>query len=168
MNMLEGNYLGAAINPVFPDSHDDNLFICELKDNKLYKFVDGGSEDFLLRGFYYVDSTAKKVVVYTVAQIYTYIKNKVSPNTILINSYPTSNHEDLIVKRTKFAYDMLAIGKRFRGIVNGNDINGTGVKDYVKTNYSEFIDSEGRVIISNNEKVIAQAPVNVNFDRYED
>ena len=168
MNMLEGNYLGAAINPVFPDSHDDNLFICELKDNKLYKFVDGGSEDFLLRGFYYVDSTAKKVVVYTIAQIYTYIKNKVSPNTILINSYPTSNHEDLIVKRTKFAYDMLAIGKRFRGIVNGNDINGTGVKDYVKTNYSEFIDSEGRVIISNNEKVIAQAPVNVNFDRYED
>ena len=38
----------------------------------------------------------------------------------------------------------------------------------MKANYSEFVDTNGRVIISNNEKVISQAPVNVNFDRYEE
>lgn len=167
-NMLDGNYLDASINPVFPDSHDDNLSIYQLKDNKIYKFVEDGSSDNLLKGFYYLDMNTKKIAVFSVSQIYTYIKNTVSSNTILVNSYPTSNHEDLIVKRTKFAYDMLSIGKRFRGIVNGNDINGTGVKDCMKLNYPEFVDTNGRVIISNNEKVISQAPVNVNFDRYEE
>ena len=167
-NMLEGNYLDAYINPVFPDSHDDNLSIYQLKDNKIYKFIEDGNSDNLLKGFYYLDSTTKKIAVFSVAQIYIYIKNTVSSNTILVNSYPTSTHEDLIVKRTKFAYDMLSIGKRFRGIVNGNDINGTGAKDYMKTNYPEFVDTKGRVIVSNNEMVISQAPVNVNFDRYEE
>lgn len=166
-NMYEGNYLNASINPVFPDSHDDNLAIYELKDNKLYKFIEDGSSDLLLKGFYYLDEASKKLVVFSTAQIYTYIKNTVSSNTIVVNSYPTSNHKNLIEKRTKFAYDMLSIGKRFRGIVNGNDINGTGAKEYVKANYPEFVDTNGRVIVSNNEMVISQVPVNVNFDRYE-
>lgn len=166
-DFLEGKYYDIALDTL-PDINDAKIEILEYKNNKMYDFISDGNNQNLLKGFHKISEVEKKVAIFPMVDIYNYIKTQVSNNIILANNYPIHNHDDDIIKRTKFVYDCITIGKKLRGIVSGNDIIDTGVKDYITTTYQDLINSNGVLVLSNNETVISQAPMPVIFERYDD
>lgn len=166
-DFLEGKYYDIALDTL-PDINDAKIEILEYKNNKMYDFIADGNDENLLKGFHKISEVEKKVAIFPMVDIYSYIKTQVSSNIILANNYPIHNHEDDIIKRTKFVYDCITIGKKLRGIVSGNDIIDTGVKNYITTTYQDLINSNGVLVLSNNETVISQAPMPVIFERYDD
>ena len=166
-DFLEGKYYDVSLDTL-PDINDAKIEILEYKNNKMYNFISDGNNQNLLKGFHKISEVEKKVAIFSMVDIYNYIKTQVSTNIILANSYPIHNHDDDIIKRTKFVYDCITIGKKLRGIVSGNDIIDTGVKDYITTTYQDLINSNGVLVLSNNETVISQAPMPVIFERYDD
>lgn len=166
-DFLEGKYYDIALDTL-PDINDAKIEILEYKNNKMYDFISDGNNQNLLKGFHKISEVEKKVAIFSMVDIYNYIKTQVSTNIILANNYPIHNHDDDIIKRTKFVYDCITIGKKLRGIVSGNDIIDTGVKDYITITYQDLINSNGVLVLSNNETVISQAPMPVIFERYDD
>lgn len=165
-DFLEGKYYDIALDNL-TDINDSKIEILEYKNNKMYDFISDGNNENLLKGFHKISEVEKKVAIFSMFDIYSYIKTQVSSNIILTNNYPIHNHDDDIIKRTKFVYDCITIGKKLRGIVSGNDIIDTGVKNYITTTYQDLINSNGVLVLSNNETVISQAPMPVIFERYD-
>ena len=135
--------------------------------SQIHDFLEGKYYDVSLDTLPDINDAKIEILEYKNNKMYD-IKTQVSTNIILANSYPIHNHEDDIIKRTKFVYDCITIGKKLRGIVSGNDIIDTGVKDYITTTYQDLINSNGVLVLSNNETVISQAPMPVIFERYDD